>query len=814
MVGYKPQLPEELNCVSIDRNNLHCTWKVPKNNIDNSVESYWTVTFTDGTFAYRPCPENLSTKYGGHYFITGCNLHSVDDQNVNVHFWDKFNPSSNYTMNITLKNKIGVASRIYNITIPRIVKLSYPFVSIKPSINALELLLNLPEDYTSNYIPEIDDIVIYRITYRASWKSSRRTITFTSRNTSVSTTLRDCIPFTNYEIQITTRPESSLYWSDVLTKQIRTNPDVPYWAPDTSAGLYYVHNQTGLIVFHKPLKEIYWNAEDCGVHVVISDELSNTIWTGNFSSEESSLTIPIDISDSNYTATLTYINNAGPSENASILLINEKENGLFVMVEEIKTNGYWITWEMDDVTPITSVTIMWCTQKTQNPKTCEDDIEWRDFQRPGNGVHLTDIAHNKYLIFGVSVQFENLTSSGLTFATCYYRLLYSQRDFKLAFSARHLQRNGHQQLLVDLVSSVCQYQSRPITYQVFYNKHRNVNISCPNDFSLNRTENVTHNVKDISLTNISPEGQYDICLAVTLANNNTVYSEIQTVGFQESDIIADDETITVAILVSILAVFIIIIMAYCIKRKCTFEKPDIKMPDIESYVNPGYNNGLSDEEKEIREMGDSGTHSSPESVSSEEQGPEVDRDSVSSSGIGSTKCESDVFSAPTTPTDSDKQTLIFKMMLKKPKQTHSELTTCNVSIMPGEEKTKVNHTSELPHISSSCSSPIDSYSRVEQEGSGALYDMIDDDSGDISGGYRHVMCSNYTSTCASDCENLDTCPPTPELERQSNSCDSDAIVDTSRTLSIGSDCSQSTVPYVTGFEMDSYGENVINSCTD
>ncbi|XP_061175044.1 uncharacterized protein LOC133184160 isoform X2 [Saccostrea echinata] len=809
MVGYKPQLPEKLNCVSNNRGDLRCNWEVPENNINNSVLSHWTVTYTDGAFAYRPCPESLTTKLRSNNFTTGCYIPPVDVAISPYGLYDTFVPSPNYYMNITLSNKIGVTSRIYNITTRRIVKLSHPIVTIKPSSNTLQLSLNLPKEFRDNR--EIDDIVVYNITYRASWINKPRMVIFSSGNDSVTTTLRNCIPFTNYIIQITARPERSLYWSDVKTKHIKTDPDVPYWAPETSPGLYYVHNQTGITLFHKPLQERYWNAEDCKVNVVLSDEINSTIWEGNFSSSEAFLTIPKDISDSHYSASLRYINIEGPSENASILFINENESGLFVMAEEIQTKGYWITWEMDDVVPITSVTIMWCTKIGQ--KHCEGDIKWKNFQRPGNGVRLTDIEHNKYLIFGVSVQYKNNTSSGLTFATCYYQQPYSRDDFKLAFNARHLKKNSKQELVIDLVSSVCQYESRPLTYQVFYQKHRNVNMRCPDDFSLNRTENVRHDLRDVSLTNIYPGEQYDICLGVILANNHTVYSEIQTVSFPESDTIADDETTAVAILVPILAVCIIMFMAYCIKRKCTFEKPDIKMPDIESYVNPGYNNGLSDEEKDIRDMGDSGTHSSPESISSEDQGPEVDRESVSSSGIGSTKCESDVFSVPTTPIDSDKQTLIFKMMMEKPKQTHTDLTTCNVSVMPGEEKAKVTYTSEIPHISSSCSSPIDSYSRVEEEGN-TLHDMMDDDSGDISGGYRDVMCSNYSSTCASDSENLDTCPSTPELERQCNPCDSDTVVGTSQTFSIGSDSSQSTVPYATGFEIDSSGKNGIDSCQE
>jgi hypothetical protein len=206
-------------------------------------------------------------------------------------------------------------------------------------------------------------------------------------------------------------------------------------------------------------------------------------------------------------------------------------------------------------------------------------------------------------------------------------------------------------------------------------------------------------------------------------------------------------------------------------------------------------------------MADSGTHSLPESVSSEEQGAEGDRDSVSSSGIGSTKCESDVFSTPTTPIDSDKQTLMFKTIMEHRMQPH------NVFEMPGNKnQTAASCSSEGQTVSSSCSVPIDSYSKgdLEEDGLDTLHDMMDD-SGDFSGGYRDVLCSNYTSTCASDSENIDTCPPTPELKRdisESTLCDLDTMSDTSQTFTTGDSSSQSTVPYARDIQIDSSGEHL------
>lgn len=215
----------------------------------------------------------------------------------------------------------------------------------------------------------------------------------------------------------------------------------------------------------------------------------------------------------------------------------------------------------------------------------------------------------------------------------------------------------------------------------------------------------------------------------------------------------------------------------------------------------------------LKEIADSGTQSLPESVSSDDQGPDGDGDSVSSSGIGSTKCESDVFSPPTTPTDAGKITLVFQTELTKP--SRADHTTYAMTVTSGHENQHpANSTSGDQHISSSCSNPIDSYAKGDWEDN-ALEELRErlESSGDFSGDYQHVMCSNYSSTCASDSENIDTCPSTPELTRnasQSTICDSEMMDDITNTLSSGNSSSLSTFHYNTNIQIDSSGQNVTN----
>ncbi|XP_048760466.2 uncharacterized protein LOC125669764 isoform X2 [Ostrea edulis] len=811
VVGYEPQLPENIRCVSNNRAELNCSWDVPEVNLINSVKSFWNVTYTDGALAYRPCPKVTITKYEvpnrfQSTTTSGCYI-SSDDANI----FDRFIPSTNYTFNLTLTNSIGVVSRAYSITISKIVQLSAPRMSIKPSKTTIDITLDLPLEYSIHR--EYHAVVQYDLTYRPTWSNAVEQVLFSSGNESVSMTLENCVPFTNYTIQMKAKPVGSMYWSDVDTKPTTTHPDVPHWPPETLEGLYFIDTHTPdskeITLYHKPLQERYWNSENCSVNVVLSNDANRTIWVGNFTPSEASLKMPFDRSDSSYTAALRYINKEGSSENDSLISITNEDNGIFVTVEEIETKGYWITWEMDDVTDVLAATIMWCTHRSRT--TCEDDIEWRTFQTPGSGVRLTDIQHNSNMIFGVSVQYRNKTSSGLTFASCYYQLLQSHHDFKLAFDLR---QSDNQPLVIDLISTFCQYESRPVTYQVLYHKHTGRKLKCPNDFSSNITEKARHDLREIPMTYLDPTSRYDFCIGVRLANNRTVYSDVQSLEYQ--DIQKDDgEEVTTALIVVAVFVFVFLtlfLVCYC-KRKCTFEDPDINIPNIESYVNPGYNNELSEEGKYIQDMADSGTQSLPESVSSEEQGAEADRDSVSSSGIGSTKCESDVFSTPTTPIDSDKQTLIFKTILE------NRMQACNVFEMPGNKnQTAATSSSEGQVLSSGGSNPIDSYIKgdLEEDGLNTLQDMMDD-SGDFSGGYRDVMCSNYTSTCASDSENIDTCPPTPELKRdisENTLCDLDTMADSSQTFTTGDSSSQSTVPYARDIQIDSSGENVTFDTTE
>lgn len=213
----------------------------------------------------------------------------------------------------------------------------------------------------------------------------------------------------------------------------------------------------------------------------------------------------------------------------------------------------------------------------------------------------------------------------------------------------------------------------------------------------------------------------------------------------------------------------------------------------------------------MKDIADSGTQSLPESVSSDDQGPDGDRDSVSSSGIGSTKCESDVFSPPTTPTDAGKTTLVFQTELAKPSRADHAMSTTPVT-SGNEDQNPSNSTSVEQHIYSSCSNPIDSYAKGDWDDNplDELRERLES-SGDFSGDYQHVMCSNYSSTCASDSENIDTCPSTPELTRnasQSTICDSEMMDDITSTLSSGNSSSPSTFHYHTNIQIDSSGPDV------
>nr|XP_022316579.1 uncharacterized protein LOC111120146 [Crassostrea virginica] len=198
---------------------------------------------------------------------------------------------------------------------------------------------------------------------------------------------------------------------------------------------------------------------------------------------------------------------------------------MVVTVEETEA-GYFITWDMYDVNS-SAITVMWCTRKSA--RTCENDVQWKVFQNPGKGVHLSGIGHEKNKLFAVAVHQENQTSGGLTFPKCYYTLQNSQDNTKLAFTA---ERSDSNRLAVKLVSLYCQYPSKPVLYQVFYQEHKKGRLSCQDvisDLAGNVTRSAAYDLHSIMLTNINPQSSYDVCLRVTLANNQTLSSDIQTI---------------------------------------------------------------------------------------------------------------------------------------------------------------------------------------------------------------------------------------------------------------------------------------------
>lgn len=792
IVGYKPTLPDTVDCISVDQSDLKCTWNIPDTTRLNTVKSTWTVTYSDGALAYRECPEKSESDYS-----IGCHIPAQNDNLI-----DMFESASDYSMNVTLNSSIGDVSRIYHISVLKNVKLTPPTMNIKPESNEIGVTLKLPEDFETNR--NYESRVEYLVTYRPTWSTETKQVNISSDKESISTILRNCVPYTKYIVTMKAKPLTSQIWSEISEKEVTTKPDVPFDQPDTSEGLYTINNITsssyGFTLFYKPLPKQFWNAENCVVNVRLSDQQNVVVWTGNFSITNAYLEIPYEITLPRYTATLRYINNQGPSDNATSLGIINEENEIVVTAEETK-NGYVISWETEE-TNISVVTVMWCIRRSAD--TCENNVEWRVFNNPGNSVRLRGVGYDTNKIFGVSVQRKDGFTAGLAYPKCYYLLQNSIDQPKLAFTSW---RNSTGQLLVDLVTPYCQYPSKPELYQVFYQKHTGLELYCPNDLSKNITVEATYDLQTIPLSDVDPKISYDVCLGVTLANKRTLYSTVQTVTVRHAGFPNSDEVLTMifAIIGVIGLILIIVFIIRWWKRKCNNLDTDIKMPTIESFENPGYKTELS-EEKDIRDIADSGTQSLPESVSSDEQGPDADRDSVSS-GIGSTKCESDVFSPPTTPTDAGKITLVFQTEMTKPSRADHTTYTMKVAYQNPDHFTSGNQ-----HTSSSCSNPIDSYAKGDW-GDNSLDEIRErlESSGDFSGDYQHVMCSNYSSTCASDSENLDTCPSSPELTRnasQSTICDSETMDDITPTLSSGNTSSLSTFHYNTNIQIDSSGPDV------
>lgn len=52
------------------------------------------------------------------------------------------------------------------------------------------------------------------------------------------------------------------------------------------------------------------------------------------------------------------------------------------------------------------------------------------------------------------------------------------------------------------------------------------------DFSSNITEKARHDLREIPMTYLDPTSRYDFCIGVRLANNRTVYSDVQSLEYQ------------------------------------------------------------------------------------------------------------------------------------------------------------------------------------------------------------------------------------------------------------------------------------------
>ncbi|XP_041359188.1 uncharacterized protein LOC121375680 isoform X2 [Gigantopelta aegis] len=581
--GPLPPKPKNFSCVSDNFMSLKCRWDVSGT---NNTSNFWISRFIYDRYVSGSC-QNTSTS--SHQFPCACSNIALRtginemkplmcSMKSGIHKQGPFFQFKNYWIQVWGYNPFGDVFWNYSVfTDTSIVKL--PPVSILHADARNSSSIQVVWDLRSTIQIDITFEVAIRNLRSRDQRQSFQNITTTTKMAS----LENLRPFTNYSVQVRSRPNGGCYWSDSRSVNVTTMEDSPSSAPVSTPGAYSriscEESMDCVWLYWKPIEELSRNG-------IITKYIINSSSTRHQSTikqpdpKKDTFSSQLQWSDkgADHDIFIRGQTSKGPSPTYHLHVPNDTKapkKPRWVVVEVLNTSceTYQITWPAQscDYSPNDSLTIFWCLGVSKRSHVnCKAALDW--VVLPPNTTMYTVSPHTDKNVstilswfFGVAVH-KNNSSSGITWNKCIFTFNGGASKpvslFASPVNLTYVEVSWH--------FSYCdttQVQGKPEEYLVAYNKVQpGVVSNCTG--GLHKSEPASFDSNSMFLTDLDYNVNYQVCMRIKTRVGFSPYSDPVQVEMKPP---AADSNVEVIIGVSVsFGIVVIIFTVWRSRRKEIF----------------------------------------------------------------------------------------------------------------------------------------------------------------------------------------------------------------------------------------------------
>lgn len=585
--------PEHVNCISVDLNNLRCSWKKSEADKNNTVPVLYSSYF------------NCSPQLG----LVAC--HNSDGDSCSITEKD-FHPNNicTFIIEVTVDATDCPVKRIYeyNINNTEIVKLSKPKIE-SVIVESRTITLTMCLSFDADLALTLIKTVLYEVSYRSEY--SLDTINKTSSDPCINVTLSGLIPFTKYTITVRIKgphtkgdrywsdpvttndtrcntttvrlkgPESKgdIYWSDPFSIYYTTKAEIPDVLPKISAGGFSRHEES-VYVYVKPISKQDRNSENATYQISICGNKLNVPW------ENTTIRISNIISNSTCTIKIKTENDKGESRNTAQVVIPAADEARGIpknIVAEKSHKDYIVMWDRNIIrkSKLKKIVVYWC-RGDRLGHICKNAFNWTKVMRSQTNITLKGLQENvDDWMFAVSYQYTNGYNTGMIFADCYFTSITAAPAAVAPFSV--FAKDTTELLVKPIIFCSNNYPSRPLQYVVYYKETDGSSLESCDETFLSKTTTATIETKELVITNLKPATAYNVCVRVVTAGGYKTSKPYTVMTLS----VGDAKNQSYIILISVLGAAAVITIAFFIlwKVRKTWKEPiEFILPKINPNV--------------------------------------------------------------------------------------------------------------------------------------------------------------------------------------------------------------------------------------
>ncbi|XP_060537286.1 cytokine receptor [Cylas formicarius] len=521
-VGTKPQKVTDFTCISLNYQNLTCTWTAP----ENYVRTHYNLSFTFPQRSSRfiqHCP-NLTYQEKDGKVVYKC-FWSLDTrpQYRSAHDLFDFHLGMNNTFGSVVNNfkfhhyKYVIPNAPVNLT----AKVTSP--------HSVKLSWRLPV-HMGSFPPGVFHRIMYLINGEGSaeWHLAD-IITNKTKNKSIEYELKGLkYAHTLYDIRVSMKSavadDDEYLWSGFSSVTILTHSKLPDRPPRTNMGSFEVMNSANRTVY------IYWqkigvreeNGENFSYFVNISEDgsIKPTSLHKNYARFD-------NLRDINYTFNVYSKNQVGFSLDSSKVFVPSslyaiKEPSNLVKVDRGK-GQYYLAWEPINFQQISNYTLFWCTDSRDRPYQCDGNLNWITLARnfSNHVLNVPDDPKNSYQ-FAISANSFD-ASSGMLWAEC--TIIQGRSIGKM----RHVYIKSSQPTSITVAWNLeCANKMGAVTgYVIQYCQHGSdpTSSECKNNEMMHKNISGSSKTEEATIDGLKPYTSYKIQVKVLLNHNESQYSD-------------------------------------------------------------------------------------------------------------------------------------------------------------------------------------------------------------------------------------------------------------------------------------------------